>query len=149
MDLRFEHDIYIVRKLSSWAENHIDEETDFIDYWYNLFQSQTKTLIDEPDKGNVASFGVARWKNDFETYADKYIPQKGQSFSPEERSYFAAYSQYLVYELQIPSKKITELYGKPMFEWLMTHYNRFHTFGLKLFIQYFAEEWGVTDPKPS
>ena len=143
MELRFEYDISIVRKLTAWAENYLTDDTDFIDYWFNLFRSKTKIFIDEPDEGNLASFGVNRWKNDFEIYVDKYMPKKGTGFYGEERCYFAAYSQYLIYELQTPSQVIAELYGKPMFEWLMAHYNRFHCFGSNLFIQYFVEEWGL------
>jgi len=142
MGLRFEYDFYIVRKLASWAYN-LPDNIDFIDYWYNLFLSNSKILLDEPDEGNLASFGVNRWRNDFETYVDNYTPKKGEGFDDWAREYFATYSQYLVYELQTSSKEIAELYGKDMFEWLMSHYNRFHTFGSNLFMQYFIEEWGL------
>jgi len=143
MALRFEYDYLITMKLSQWAEYRIQDDTDFIDYWYNLFLSESKKAIDEPETGNLASFGVARWKNEFEIYVDKYTPIHGMGFFGEERCYLATYAQYLVYELQTPSKVIAELYGKPMLGWMMEHYNRFHTFGSNLFMQYFTDEWGL------
>jgi len=142
MEFRFEYDIWIVRKLAAWAEAKLTDDVDFIDYWYNLFLSQTKTFIDEPDIGNLSSFGIVRWKNDFEVYIDGYSPKKGVGFCGEERCYFATYSQYLVYELQTPSKVIAEYFGKDMFHWLMKNY-RFHTIGTNLFMQYFVEKWGL------
>lgn len=143
MALQFEYDIFITRKLAAWAENHWEPGQDFLDYWYHLFLSHTKVLIDEPDKGNLASFGVPRWKNDFEIYVDKFSPKIGESFTGEVRCWFATYSQYLVYALQMPSKAIAVHYGKEMFIWLMEHYGQFHTFGSNLFIQHFIQKWGL------
>jgi len=93
MASRFEYDIYIVRKLAAWAEYRLSDDIDFIDYWYSLFLSETKIEIDEPELGNRASFGVFRWKNDFEIYYDKYKPKAGEGFYGEERCYFATYMQ--------------------------------------------------------
>ena len=142
MELRFKYDALITLKLGRWAEV-LSNRIDFIDYWYNLFLSESKIYIDEPDKGNLASFWINRWKNDFEIYVDQYKPKEGEGYCETERHYFAMYSQYLVYEFQTPSKNIAQLYGKPMFEWIMKHYNRFHCFGSNLFIEYFVNEWGL------
>ena len=142
MELRFNYDYIIVSKLGQWAEE-LPDTIDFLDYWYNLFLSETKIYIDEPDSGTLASFWINRWKRDFEEYTDKYTPKQGEGFSGEERSWFAQYAQYLVYELQTPSKDICSLYGKAMFEWLMKHYNKFHCFGTNLFMDYFIDEWGL------
>jgi hypothetical protein len=102
MDLRFECDPIIVLKLGDWAEE-LPNDIDFLDYWFNLFLSETKTYLDEPDKGNLASFWVNRWKNDFETYVDKYTRIPGEGFGAEMQQWFARYMQYLVYALQTPS----------------------------------------------
>ena len=142
MELRFEYDIIIVMKLQQWAER-LSDDIDFIDYWYNFFLSQTKAKLDEPYKSNLASFWINRWQEDFETYVDKYTPIPGNGFYNEERAWFAQYSQYLVYELQTPSRDIALLYDKPMFEWMMANYHKFHCFGTNLFMEYFVEQWGL------
>ena len=142
MDLRYEYDIIITMKLQQWAKR-LSDDIDFVDYWYSLFLSKTKKYLDEPDKGTLASFWINRWQEDFEEYVDKYKPKQGEGFSAEERGWLAQYTQYLVYELQTPSKDIAIIYGKPMFEWMLKGYIKFHCFGTNLFMEHFVEKWGL------
>lgn len=138
MNLYFEYDFIVVSKLACWA-SRLPDNYDFLDYWYNLFLSPIKYGIDDEDYDNTTSFWLTRWRIDFEK---TYTPITGESFCEEEREWFAMYSQYLVYELQTPSRVIAEYYGKDMFAWLMDRYPKYHCIGTNLYMQYFVEEWG-------
>ena len=139
--LRFEYDYNTVLKLYMWAQR-LPDDVDFIDYWYNLFLSDTKARIDD-DNNNLGSFWLTRWMEDFEQFYDKYERKPGDGFSENERIWFAMYTQYLVYELQLSSKEIALHYGKQMFINLMDEWFKYHTFGTNLFMDHFAEMFGL------
>ena len=137
--MRFEYDYMITAKLAEWARR-IPDDCDFLDYWFNLFLSDVKCGIDDKEVDNSASFWLTRWREDFE---ENYTPIIGEGFFDYERAWFAMYIQYLVYELQTPSKALAEHYGFGAFKWLMERYDQFHTIGTNLFVEYFVEEWGL------
>ena len=142
MELRFEYDLIITLKLGQWAEE-LPDNIDFTDYWFNLFLSETKIYLDEPDTGTLASFWINRWKNDFEKYVDGYVPIPGDGINPDIRNWVAQYMQYLVYSLQIPSKRIAEFYGKKIFDAVAKMYPKYHCYGVDYFVNSFASEFGL------
>jgi len=144
--MRFEYDYMVTVKLAEWARR-IPDDCDFLDYWFNFIMSDVKCGIDDKNVDNSTSFWLTRWREDFE---ENYTPINGEGFFDYERAWFAMYAQYLVCEFQTPSKVIAEHYGLDMFKWLMDNYEKFHTIGTNLFVDYFVEEWGfppnVTQP---
>ena len=142
MNLKFEYNLTIVRKLAQWAID-LPNNIDFLDYWYNLSLSETKYKIESSVANNINAFHWTRWKEDFEEFVDGYKPQPGDGFSEQEREWFAMYSQYLVCELQISSKEIAVHYGKDMFVRLMKGWFKYHTFGTNLFMDHFSEKFGL------
>ena len=140
--LRFEYDYGTVIKFYDWAEN-LSDDLDFVDYWYNLFLSQTKEKIESGISRNINAFHWTRWKNDFEIYVDKYAPQKGDGFFPDLRNWYAHYMQCLVYALQIPSREIAEFYGKSVFDYATKMFYKYHCYGIDYFIRSFTEKYGL------
>jgi len=136
--MRFEYDYIITAKLAEWARR-LPDDCHFVDYWYNLFLSDVKRGIDDKEVDNSASFWLTRWREDFEL---EYSPRRGQTTYDYQRAWFAMYTQYLVYELQTPSRVLATHYGVACFAWLMERYDTFHTIGTNLFTEYFVEEWG-------
>ena len=142
MNLRFEYNLTTVRKLAQWA-TALPDNIDFLDYWYNLSLSETKYKIESSIANKINAFHWTRWKEDFEEFVDGYEPKAGDSFNEEEREWFAMYSQYLVYELQMPSREIALYYGKDMYAKLMQCWFKYHTFGTNLFMDHFLEKFGL------
>ena len=140
--MKLEYEFGTVLKLAHWAEE-LDDSIDFIDYWYNLALSKTKWLIESDMANRINAFHWTRWKEDFEQFEEKYDPKYGNGYSGAERSYFAMYSQYLVYSLQLYSKELAEYYGKSGFQKLMDCYNQYHCIGSNLFADKFAEKFGL------
>ena len=103
--LKYEYDLTTVFKLSEWSEA-LPETIDFIDYWYNFCLSDTKSWIETYIGNKINAFDWTRWQNDFEVFSEMYRPIQGESFSGEERSWFAAFTQYLVYAFQTCSKTL-------------------------------------------
>lgn len=134
----------IVLKLGDWASN-LPEDIDFIDYWYNLSLSKTKAQIESDPTHKINAFHWTRWKEDFEEFVDKYEIKPGEAYEPDEREWFALYMQYLVYGLQMSGKQIAEHYGKNVFVAMMNGWYRYHTFGVDLFIETFAEKFGLPE----
>jgi len=142
--LSLEFDFGIVIKFGGWASN-LPENTDFIDYWYNLCLSKTKAQIESDPTHKINAFHWTRWKEDFEEFVDKYEVKSGESYTPEEREWFAHYMQYLVYGLQLPGKQIAEHYGKNVFTAIINGWSKYHTFGVDLFIETIADRFGVPE----
>ncbi|MCL2158995.1 MAG: hypothetical protein FWH48_06285 [Oscillospiraceae bacterium] len=140
--MKFEYNLGTVLKFQDWAEN-LPDDADFVDYWYNLFLSQTKEKIEESMLNNINAFWWNRWRNDFETYVDAYVPISGNGQTPDIRNWFAQYMQYLVYALQLPSKKIAEFYGKGAFEAVAKMYPKHHCYGADYFVNSFIGEFGL------
>jgi len=140
--LNLEFDFAIVLKFGSWA-SELPDDVDFIDYWFNLFLSQTKALIDSNPMHKINAFHWTRWQEDFEQFVDGYKPTHGASFSADQREWFACYMQYVVYGLQLTAKQIAEHYGKDVFLDVMRGFSRYHTFGVDLFVETFAGKFGL------
>ena len=130
--------------MGAWAE-HLSADIDFIDYWYNLFLSETKAKIESHPMNNINAFYWNRWKNDFEIYVDKYAPVPGIGYNGEVRFFLGWYMQYVVYALQIPSRQIAEHYGKEVFQQVLDGWFKYHTFGSNLFMEHFADKFGLPD----
>ena len=150
--LNLEYDFTTVRKLGAWAKS-LSDEVDFIDYWYNLFLSETKYKIEESIMNNINSFHWTRWQEDFEEFVDKYKPITGtENFYANEREWFAVYMQYLIYAFQIPGKNIALFYGKDVFKDIISDWHKYHTFGADQFVENITEKYGlspeVTSVKP-
>ena len=142
VNLKFDVESNTVKKLAQWAIA-LPDTIDFIDYWYNLSLSETKSKIESSIANNINAFHWTRWKEDFEEFVDGYKLQPGEGFSEQEREWFAMYSQYLVYELQLSSREIALYYGKGMFVELMRGWFKYHTFGTNLFMDHFTERFGL------
>ncbi|MCL1863975.1 MAG: hypothetical protein FWF78_10460 [Defluviitaleaceae bacterium] len=144
--MHFEYDYFVTAKLSEWARR-LPDDCDFLDYWFNFFMSDIKRGIDDKGLDNSTSFWLTRWRYDFEK---EYSPIHGEGYFDYERAWFAMYTQYLVYELQTPSRLLANHYEIKVFKWLLERYQQYHTIGVNLFIDYFTEEWGfppnVTKP---
>jgi len=140
--MKFEFSEITVSKMASWAE-HLPEDIDFIDYWYNLFLSKTKARIESDPMDNINAFYWNRWKNDFEIYVDKYDPIPGNGRHAEERFFFGWYMQYVVYALRTPSCRIAEYYGKDVFQKVLDGWFKYHTFGSNLFMVHFSDNFGL------
>jgi len=139
--LKFEYDYGTVIKFYNWAES-LSDDTDFVDYWYNLFLSETKRKIESGISCNINAFHWRRWKNDFEIYVDKYAPKKGDSYFPELRSWYAHYMQCLLYTLQISSKEIADFYGEQIFDDVTKMFYKYHCYGIDYFVGSFIEKYG-------
>jgi hypothetical protein len=148
--MKFEYNWATVYKFQDWAQK-LPDDVDFTDYWYNLFLSETKEKIEESMLNNINAFWWNRWKNDFEIYVDGYMPKPGDSINPDVRNWAAQYLQYLLYALQVPSKRIAEFYGKKTFGAIAKMYPKYHCYGADYFVNSFAGEFGlppeVTDIK--
>ena len=140
--MKFEYSDATVFKMSSWAE-HLPNDIDFIDYWYNLFLSETKAKIESHPMNNINAFYWNRWRNDFEIYVDEYSPIPGDGFQAEERFFLGWYMQYVVYAMQIPSRQIAEHYGKDVFQKVLNGWFKYHTFGSNLFMVHFVDNFGL------
>ena len=110
----FNYEFTTVWKLGNWAEA-LSDDTDFLDYWYNLFLSETKYKIEKNIVNKINAFHWTRWQEDFEEFVDGYIPQNGTGFASDVRGWFAKYMQYLVFAFQIPGKEIASFYSKDIF----------------------------------
>ena len=128
-------------KYSMWL-NGLPKNTDILDYWYNLFLSETKACIDE-DIDNMQAFWYNRWIEDFLEYRDSYKPIVTEEPNKVDGTYLAYYTDYLVSALNIPSREIVSHYGKESFQWIADEYYKLHTFGENLFIELFIEEFGL------
>lgn len=143
---RFEYDFITVLKFYTWAER-LPDEIDFVDYWYNLFLSETKARIESSIADNINAFHWTRWREDFEIYVDGYKPLDGVGYTPAIRQWFAQYMQFLVYALDAPSKQIAEHYGKSVFQDTVGDWFQYHTFGTNKFVQDFTEKHGMPSTK--
>lgn len=146
--MSLEFDFGAVLKFGSWAGS-LPETIDFTDYWYNLFLSETKAMIESSPMNKINAFHWTRWQEDFER---EYIPVAGDSDTSatedyevisRSREWFACYMQYLVYALQMPSKVIARFYGKEVFISVMSGWRRYHTFGVDHFVAVFADKYGL------
>ena len=140
--MKFEYNLGTVLKFQDWAEN-LPDDVDFIDYWYNIFLSKTKEGIEESMLNNINAFWWNRWRNDFEKYVDGYVPVTGDGINPDIRNWVAQYMQYLVYALQVPSKRIAEFYGKKVFDAVAKMYSKYHCYGVDYFVNSFVSEFGL------
>ena len=140
--LSIEYNYMTVRKFSHWA-GRLPETIDFIDYWYHFFLSKTKEKIESDPMHHINAFHWTRWQEDFEDFVDRYTPRPGEAYSEEERSWFAAYMQYLVYAMQLLSRNIAEHYGKDVFTNVMGNWFQYHCFGVDQFITRFVEKYGL------
>ena len=132
--MKYEYSYTIVSKLSSWAES-LSDNTDFIDYWYNLALSKTKADSDSDIMHRINAFSWTIWQENFETYVDGYVPLEGEGFDPDNRSFFGRYMQYLVYAFQLPSRAIAEFYGKDVYRKIMLGMPKYHTMGADSFVE--------------
>ena len=140
--MKLENNIRVVRKFSSWAGS-LSGDIDFIDYWYNLYLSKTKTRIDSNPADNINAHYWTRWQEDFEEFVDGYIPRQGEGFIEADREWFASYMQYLIYAIQMSSKDIANYYGKEVFTQVISSAPAYHTFGVDLFIEHFVDRFGL------
>jgi hypothetical protein len=132
--MKFNFEFVTVIKLGDWAAN-LDDDIDFIDYWFHLSLSQTKYKIESDIMNNINAFHWNRWKEDFEIFVDGYAIVKGEGYSAPEREWFAMYVQYLVYAFQVSSRFLAEYYGKPVFRDIMKDWFKYHTFGVDQFVE--------------
>ena len=139
--LKFELDFGTVLKLGSWAGS-FQENVDFLDYLHNLSLSKTKTKIESCVRNNINAFHWTRWQEDFEEVVDGYAVRDSDTFTPEQREWFACYTQYLVYALQTSSKEIFQYYDKDVFLEIMNGWARYHTFGVDLFVETVITKYG-------
>ena len=140
--MKYEYDYSTVMKFYGWAEC-LPDDVDFVDYWYNLFLSQTKEKIESSIFRNINAFHWTRWKNDFERYVDGYVRKEGEGFYPELRNWYAHYMQCLVYAYQISSKSIAEHYGRDIFVSTTQMFYKYHCYGIDYFIRSFADKNGL------
>ena len=142
--MSLEYSSTTIRKFASWAEN-LPDNVDFIDYWYNLFLSQTKKRIECNLMDNINAFHWTRWREDFEEYVDMYTPINGNGFSANTRQWFGFAMQCLVYNLQMTSIQIADFYGKDIFCSVVDDWFKYHTYGIDQFAENFVERFGVPD----
>lgn len=139
--MKYERESVAVRKLSRWAES-LPDNVDFVDYWYNLFLSETLFQITAHPMNSINAFGETRWQEDFETFVDKYTPKQGEGYDGEIRYWYAWYLIQLVYAFQLSPKEIANHYGRSMFEDFHNNWYQYHTFGCKLYLEKFVEKYG-------
>ena len=140
--MKNEYCFTIVSKLSSWAES-LSNEIDFIDYWYNLSLSKTKSDIDSDVMNKINAFAWTIWQENFEEYVDGYTPIKGEGYDLDNRSFFGRYMQYLVYAFQLPSKTIAEHYGIEVYRNIMLGMPKYHTMGSDSFVENIVDKYGM------
>jgi len=139
--MKYERESVTARKLSRWAES-LPDNVDLVDYWYNLFLSETLFQITDHPMNNINAFGETRWREDFETFVDRYIPKQGNGYDGEIRYWYAWYLIQLVYAFQLSPKEIANHYGRSMFEDFPNNWYQYHTFGCKLYLEKFVEKYG-------
>ena len=140
--MKYEFDFGAVIKLGDWAAN-LDDDTDFIDYWYSLSLSDTKRGIESNPMNKINAFHWTRWKEDFEEFVDGYSIIPGDGYSSREREWFAMYTQYLVYAFQVSSSFLAGHYGKETYRDIIADWYRYHTFGVDQFAENIASKHGL------
>ena len=128
-------------KFSNWAAN-LSDDIDFMDYWYNLFKSNTKARIESSWMDNINAFWWTRWCEDFEVFVDKYQPLGGAGYERSTRDWYARYMQYLIYSLQMTSKEFATVYDKDVFLGIMENWFKYHTISIDQAVARFVEEFG-------
>ena len=140
--MRYEFEFGTVLKLGDWAAN-LPDDIDFIDYWYHLSLSATKSEIESNYMNNINAFHWTRWKEDFEEFADGYRIVAGEGFSAAEREWFAMNMQYLVYAFQVSSSFLAKHYGKCTYRNIMDNWFKYHTFGVDQFVESITAKHGL------
>ena len=140
--MRFEFEFTTVLKLGDWAGNLADD-TDFIDYWYNLSLSKTKFEIETDFMNRINAFHWSRWKEDFEEFTDGYQVVCGEGYSASMREWFAMYTQYLVYAFQVSSRDLARHYDKAIYRDIMYDWFKYHTFGVDQFVENIVMKYGL------
>ena len=129
-------------KFANWAGSLADDAC-FIDYWYNLFLSQTKERIESNPLNNINAFWWTRWKEDFEVFVDKYRPIKGNGYDADIRHWFAACMQEVVNQSNLSSKDIAKKYGKKGFANMIKYWHHYQPMFGEEFVQKFLNQ-GLT-----
>ena len=148
ISMKFNFEFVTVLKLGDWAAN-LDDDIDFIDYWYNLSLSRTKHDIESDIMNSINAFHWNRWKEDFEAFVDGYRVVVGEGYSASQREWFAMYTQYLVYAFQVSSGFIAKHYGKDIYCGIMADWFKYHTFGIDQFVENIVIRHGLPSGVPS
>ena len=128
-----------IDKFADWAKS-LSDDVDFIDYWYNLFLSQTKERIESNPLNNINAFWWTRWKEDFEEFVDKYKPITGNGFDADIRYWFASCMQEAVNRLDISSKEIAQRYGKDSFAYMINFWHHYQPMFGEEFVNKFVNQ---------
>ena len=140
--MKFDFEFVTVLKLGDWAAN-LDDNIDFIDYWFHLSLSRTKYKIESDIMNNINAFHWTRWKEDFEVFTDGYRIIVGEGYSSSQREWFAMYTQYLVYAFQVSSSFLAEHYGEDIYRDIMEDWFKYHTFGVDQFVENIVMRHGL------
>ena len=142
ISMKFDFEFVTVLKLGDWAAN-LDDNIDFIDYWFHLSLSRTKYKIESDIMNNINAFHWTRWKEDFEVFIDGYSIVEGEGYCTSQREWFAMYTQYMVYAFQASSASLAEHYGEGAYREIMGDWFKYHTFGVDQFVENIVIKYGL------
>lgn len=133
IELKIRENRVVISKLKDIAEM-IEDNIDFIDYWYNFCIWDEKVRMD-------SSF--LYWRNavgpniTLDDFGSVYIAIKNKhpDITAAMKLWFVNYTQYWIYYRNITSKVFVQFYGISGLETMIYSYSYYHCYGELVFIE--------------